>query len=43
MLDFNELFDNWAGNYDETVYGSNNEYSEVFEKYDRILKNILNY
>lgn len=43
IIDFNELFDNWAGNYDETVYGSNNEYSEVFEKYDRILKNIIGY
>ncbi|MBB6215217.1 ubiquinone/menaquinone biosynthesis C-methylase UbiE [Anaerosolibacter carboniphilus] len=37
MQDFNSLFDVWASSYDETVYGDDNEYSEVFLGYDKIL------
>ncbi|MFT9498198.1 class I SAM-dependent methyltransferase [Anaerosolibacter sp.] len=37
MDDFTALFDQWASSYDQTVYGSDNEYSEVFENYDGIL------
>ncbi|SET05736.1 putative AdoMet-dependent methyltransferase [Natronincola peptidivorans] len=37
MAEFNHLFDQWAGNYDNTVYGDDNEYAEVFEGYSKIL------
>lgn len=37
---FNQLFNEWATNYDETVYGHDNEYIEVFQDYNKILKNI---
>ncbi|QEK13348.1 class I SAM-dependent methyltransferase [Crassaminicella thermophila] len=37
---FNQLFDEWAANYDETVYGNNNEYIEVFANYNNILETI---
>lgn len=40
MNTFNELFDKWASSYDDTVYGTDNEYIEVFENYDLILKTI---
>lgn len=40
MPNFNKLFDEWAKSYDETVYGTNNEYVEVFENYENILKYI---
>ncbi|SHH72866.1 putative AdoMet-dependent methyltransferase [Caloranaerobacter azorensis DSM 13643] len=40
MPNFNKLFDEWAKSYDETVYGTNNEYVEVFENYKDILKYI---
>ncbi|MBA4603661.1 class I SAM-dependent methyltransferase [Thermoactinomyces mirandus] len=35
---FNELFDQWAEDYDEAVAGGNEEYREVFEGYPRILQ-----
>lgn len=38
MQDFNPLFDSWARSYDDTVYGHDNEYNEVFEGYDTILE-----
>jgi Cysteine synthase len=34
---FNALFDDWADNYDETVYIKNGEYEEVFKYYTEIL------
>jgi ubiquinone/menaquinone biosynthesis C-methylase UbiE len=40
MQDFNPLFDSWASSYDETVYGHDNEYSEVFSGYAEILEYI---
>lgn len=40
MTNFNDLFDQWAPHYDETVYGSNHEYEEVFLNYQEILKKI---
>ncbi|WP_134685929.1 methyltransferase domain-containing protein [Brevibacillus migulae] len=38
---FNELFDQWASSYDETVYDSQGEYQEVFAGYDRILAAVV--
>lgn len=35
---FNDLFDNWATHYDETVYTKKGEYYEVFKNYEEILK-----
>ncbi|KPU27290.1 methyltransferase [Caloranaerobacter sp. TR13] len=40
MPDFNKLFDEWAKSYDKTVYGTDNEYVEVFQNYEDILKYI---
>ncbi|HHW68666.1 MAG TPA: class I SAM-dependent methyltransferase [Epulopiscium sp.] len=40
MPDFNALFDQWASSYDDTVYGKNHEYAEVFENYTKILDKI---
>ncbi|WP_129600514.1 class I SAM-dependent methyltransferase [Anaerophilus nitritogenes] len=40
MGDFTELFDQWAVDYDRTVYGIDNEYKEVFERYDHILSTV---
>src|SRR5699024_11705509 len=37
---FNELFDHWSANYDDTVSGRDVEYKEVFKYYDDILQNI---
>lgn len=39
--DFNDLFDEWATSYDQTVYDTNGEYQEVFEGYDRILNEVV--
>ncbi len=39
---FNDLFDNWATHYDETVFAKKGEYFEVFEKYQEILKETVN-
>ncbi|MCF6138031.1 class I SAM-dependent DNA methyltransferase [Pseudalkalibacillus berkeleyi] len=38
--EFIDLFDEWADSYDETVSGKDNEYHEVFEKYDEILERV---
>ena len=37
---FNELFDAWAASYDDTVYGGDLEYREVFRNYEMILQKI---
>jgi putative AdoMet-dependent methyltransferase len=37
---FNELFDEWSADYDDTVAGSDLEYKEVFKSYDHILETI---
>lgn len=41
--DFNNLFDEWASSYDQTVYDTNGEYQEVFEGYDRILDEVVSH
>ena len=38
--EFDELFNNWAPTYDETVMGNNIEYREVFLHYDEILDEV---
>jgi len=38
---FNDLFDQWASSYDETVYDNQGEYQEVFAGYDRILTAVV--
>ena len=38
--EFDQLFDEWAASYDETVNGSDPEYKEVFLHYDRILSEV---
>ncbi len=43
MADFTQLFDQWAESYDATVFGTDNEYREVFENYNEILKEICSY
>lgn len=43
MADFNQLFDQWAESYDNTVFGTDNEYKEVFENYNGILNCICKY
>ena len=35
---FNDLFDNWAIHYDESVFAKKGEYYEVFENYEGILE-----
>lgn len=42
MSNFNNLFDQWAPVYDETVNSSKGEYSEVFSNYYGILEEICN-
>lgn len=37
---FNDLFDQWASSYDDTVVGKDVEYREVFRRYDEILETI---
>src|SRR5690625_5156970 len=37
---FNELFDEWAASYDDTVHGGDIEYREVFRNYEKILDTI---
>lgn len=41
MSDFNAFFDEWAASYDATVYGSDNEYIEVFQNYEGIFESII--
>ena len=38
--EFDQLFDEWAANYDETVSGSDDQYTEVFSNYDTILETV---
>jgi len=38
---FNELFDQWAKEYDQTVYDRHGEYNEVFEDYETILQQVI--
>ncbi|MBP1931273.1 class I SAM-dependent methyltransferase [Ammoniphilus resinae] len=38
---FNELFDQWAKEYDQTVYDQHGEYNEVFEDYEVILQQVI--
>lgn len=38
---FNQLFDQWASSYDETVFSQHGEYYEVFEGYETILATIV--
>ncbi|WP_026475920.1 class I SAM-dependent methyltransferase [Alkaliphilus transvaalensis] len=40
MLEFNELFNEWAPVYDKTVYDQQGEYREVFQNYDVLLNTI---
>jgi putative AdoMet-dependent methyltransferase len=40
--EFIELFDEWSSSYDETVSGDDQEYKEVFHKYDDILETVVN-
>lgn len=37
---FNDLFDEWAESYDDTVHGDDLEYQEVFRNYETILQTI---
>ncbi|MBA4537886.1 class I SAM-dependent methyltransferase [Bacillus aquiflavi] len=41
-LEFNQLFDEWASCYDETVLGKDREYEEVFAQYEQILTTVAN-
>lgn len=36
-VDFTTLFDEWSANYDATVFGEDEQYREVFERYEEIL------
>lgn len=38
---FNDLFDNWASHYDETVFAQKGEYYEVFEGYQKLLEDTV--
>ncbi|ABW18623.1 class I SAM-dependent methyltransferase [Alkaliphilus oremlandii] len=40
MADFNQLFDQWANTYDNTVFSTDNEYTQVFERYETTLQSI---
>lgn len=40
--EFLELFEQWADYYDDTVYGHDEEYKEVFLHYNRILEEVVN-
>jgi putative AdoMet-dependent methyltransferase len=39
--EFIELFDEWSSSYDDTVSGNDQEYKEVFHKYDEILETVV--
>ncbi|MDM5315777.1 class I SAM-dependent methyltransferase [Fictibacillus sp. b24] len=39
--EFIDLFDEWSSSYDETVSGDDQEYKEVFHKYDEILEAVV--
>lgn len=36
--EFVEIFDEWVHSYDDSVYGKDKEYADVFDKYDEILQ-----
>ena len=38
--EFNDLFDQWAESYDDTITGHDAEYMDVFDRYDAILQNV---
>ena len=38
--DFRSFFDEWSKSYDTTVNGEDEEYREVFAKYDTILNEV---
>ena len=38
--EFVDLFNRWASTYDETVYGGDEEYAAVFDKYDALLDTV---
>ena len=40
--EFLDLFENWAHTYDSTVSGQDQEYKEVFVRYDQILEAVTN-
>lgn len=37
MAKFNELFNEWAPIYDQTVFDSSGQYGEVFESYEELM------
>ncbi|MDR7073597.1 class I SAM-dependent DNA methyltransferase [Fictibacillus barbaricus] len=39
--EFIDLFDEWSSSYDETVSGDDQEYKEVFHKYNEILNTVV--
>ncbi|MFC7063085.1 methyltransferase domain-containing protein [Halobacillus seohaensis] len=39
-VEFVDLFNEWASSYDDTVSGSDPEYKEVFEGYDKMLQEL---
>jgi putative AdoMet-dependent methyltransferase len=39
--EFIDLFDEWSSSYDETVSGDDQEYKEVFHKYNEILDTVV--
>ncbi|WP_093216723.1 class I SAM-dependent DNA methyltransferase [Sediminibacillus albus] len=41
--EFVDLFDKWAGSYDESVTGHDPQYRAVFDKYDTILNEVTNH
>ncbi|MCU9613578.1 class I SAM-dependent methyltransferase [Caldibacillus lycopersici] len=38
--EFDQLFDQWALTYDDTVYGTDEQYKEVFSNYEEILDEV---
>lgn len=41
--EFDQLFDEWAANYDETVSGSDDQYTDVFLHYEQILETVASH
>ena len=41
--EFDQLFDEWADNYDETVSGSDDQYANVFLHYNHILETVASH
>jgi putative AdoMet-dependent methyltransferase len=40
-VQFNHVFEQWADEYDQTVFGTQGEYTEVFEGYEQILEQVV--